>query len=77
MLWDKQLKKKGESRLDLLLGTSVSFFIIGFAVLAFIKRKLEGQNNPTIQSIIWFVAGTTAWGVTSIILIVWSFNRIW
>ncbi|MGM0829163.1 MAG: hypothetical protein ACQEWF_18430 [Bacillota bacterium] len=63
--------------MDLFLWMSVSFIIIGFAVLAFIKRKLEGKNNPTIQSIIWLVAGTTAFGVTSIILIVWSFNRIW
>lgn len=62
---------------DLLLWMSVSFFLIGCAVLAFMKRKLERKNNPTIQSITGLVAGTTAWGVTSIILIVWSYNRIW
>ncbi|WP_175987410.1 hypothetical protein [Bacillus sp. Marseille-Q1617] len=57
--------------MDFLLWFTVGFFFIGFAGLIFIKRKIK-----TVQSIIWWIMGTTAWGIASIFLVVWSFHTI-
>ncbi|MDX8344510.1 hypothetical protein [Rossellomorea sp. YZS02] len=58
--------------MNFLLWTAVSFFIIGFSVLALLKRKRNHRMEPTI----WFILGTTAWGVTSIMLFAWWFTTI-
>lgn len=38
--------------MELLLGITVS--VIGFVVLAFIKRSMERKKNSTTQSIVWW-----------------------
>jgi hypothetical protein len=47
----------------------VGIFFLGIAALVLIKRKIE-----TLTSIIWWIAGTTAWGIVNISLVVWSFH---
>lgn len=70
--------------MDLLLWITVGFFIIGFVVLAsmkknmesklaFIKRNMESEKSST-KSIVWWIVGTTAWGIVSMILFVWWFS---
>ncbi|WP_045520128.1 hypothetical protein [Neobacillus niacini] len=70
--------------MDLLLWITVGFFIIGFVVLAsmkksmesklaFIKRNMESKKSST-KSIVWWIVGTTAWGIVSMNLIVWCFS---
>ncbi|MDQ0216675.1 hypothetical protein J2S13_003149 [Oikeobacillus pervagus] len=75
--------------MDLLLWLTVGFIIIGFAVLvsmkknmekklAFIKANIESNIEYTkgsARSIVWWIAGTTLWGVVSIILVVWWFHE--
>ena len=69
--------------MDLLLWTTIGFIIIGFVVmfsmkksmekkLAFIKEYGESEENSTKQ-IVWWIVGTTLWGLVSIILIGWWF----
>ena len=69
--------------MDLLLWTTIGFIIIGFVVmfsmkksmekkLAFIKEYGESEENSTKQ-IVWWIVGTTFWGLVSIILIGWWF----
>ncbi|SNT54606.1 hypothetical protein SAMN05444672_14617 [Bacillus sp. OK838] len=67
--------------MDLLLWITVGFIIIGFAViasmkknmeskLAFIKGNMESKEFST-KPIVWWILGTAVWGTVSIILIVW------
>jgi hypothetical protein len=69
---------------DLLLWLTVGFIIIGFVViasmkknmeskLAFIKGNMESKEISTIP-IVWWIVGTTVWGTVSIIVIVWWFS---
>ncbi|QUG40948.1 hypothetical protein KD050_16885 [Psychrobacillus sp. INOP01] len=62
--------------MDLLLWITVGFIVIGFVVLAFIKRNMESKKSSTIQSTVWFIVGTTVFGVVSIILIGLWFSKI-
>jgi hypothetical protein len=62
--------------IDILLWFTVGFFLIGFLVLTFMKRNVE-RNKSTTSFIIWWIVGSTAWGGTSIFLIVWWFNKTW
>ncbi|MDQ0271744.1 hypothetical protein [Cytobacillus purgationiresistens] len=70
--------------MDLLLLFTVGFIIIGFVILvsmkknmesklAFIIRNMENKKSST-KSIVWWIVGTTIWGIVSIILIVWWFS---
>ncbi|MFB5087043.1 hypothetical protein PGC35_07460 [Psychrobacillus sp. PGGUH221] len=73
--------------MDLLLWITIGFIIIGFVVLtsmkkgmesklAFIKVNMEGEESSTkAKSIIWWIVGTTVWGIVSMILIVWCFHN--
>nr|WP_042351600.1 hypothetical protein [Bacillus massiliigorillae] len=61
----------------LLLWLTIGFIITGFVVLIFIKRNMESKKSATTQSIVWWIIGNIAWGVVSIILIVWCFNTIY
>lgn len=67
----------------LLLGT-VCFIIIGFTAIASQKKNMESLTTLTVKrntrsketqtTIIWWIAGTTIWGVISIVLVVsWFF----
>lgn len=73
--------------MDLLLWITIGFMIIGFVVLTSMKKSmeskltlitanLEGEESSTkAKSIVWWIAGTTAWGIVSMILIVWCFHK--
>ncbi|EPD52091.1 hypothetical protein HMPREF1210_01444 [Paenisporosarcina sp. HGH0030] len=72
--------------MDLLLWITVGFIIIGFIVLAsmkknmdskltFIIRNMESKKSST-KSIVWWIVGTTVWGGASLILIGWWFSGI-
>lgn len=63
--------------MDVFLWMNASFIIIGCAVLIMMKRKLDHNKNPSVQASIWLIAGTAVWGTVSILLIVWSFHKIW
>lgn len=72
--------------MDLLLLITIGFIMIGFIALVsmkedmeskltFIKANMESEESSikTI-SIVWWIVCTVAWGIVSIILIVWSFH---
>ncbi|ALC85286.1 hypothetical protein AM499_05250 [Bacillus sp. FJAT-22090] len=73
--------------MDLLLWITIGFIITGFVVLismkkgmesklAFITANMEGEESSTkAKSIIWWIVSTTAWGIVSMILIVWCFHN--
>lgn len=73
--------------MDSLLWITIGFFIIGFVVLAsmkksmesklaFIKTNIEGEESSRkAKSIVWWIVSTTAWGIVSMILIVWWFHN--
>ena len=73
--------------MDLLLSITIGFIIIGFVVLtsmkkgmesklAFIKANMEDEeSSKKAKSIIWWIVSTTAWGIVSMILIVWWFHN--
>ncbi|MBD8006813.1 hypothetical protein [Bacillus norwichensis] len=73
--------------MDLLLWITIGFIIIGFVVLismkkgmesklAFITANMEDEESSTkAKSIIWWIVSTTAWGIVSMILIVWWFHN--
>ena len=73
--------------MDLLLWIAIGFIIIGFAVLfsmktdmeskiAFIKENPEDEGNSSkAKSVIWWVWGTTGFGMVSIYLVVWCFDN--
>ncbi|WP_117170277.1 hypothetical protein [Paraliobacillus sediminis] len=73
--------------MDLLLWITIGFIITGFVVLvsmkksmkvklAFITANLEGEESSRkTRSIVWWIWSTVAWGIVSIILIVWWFHN--
>ncbi|MFD2043055.1 hypothetical protein ACFSTA_01895 [Ornithinibacillus salinisoli] len=73
--------------MDLLLWITIGFILIGFVTLtsmkrgmesklAFIKANMEDEESSTkAKSIIWWIVSTTAWGIMSMILIVWCFHN--
>ncbi len=73
--------------MDLLLWITIGFIIIGFVVLismkkgmesklAFITANMEDEESSTkAKSIILWIVSTTAWGIVSMILIVWWFHN--
>lgn len=76
-------QKRGR-KVDLLLCITVGFIIIGFVILVsmkksmeskltFIKRNIETEKSLTTP-IVWWIVGTTVWGIVSILLIVWWFS---
>ena len=66
--------------MDLLLLVSIGFIIIGFIVLVSMKKSMErklafiietGEDEKgSRKSIIWWITGTTIWGIVSMYLIV-------
>lgn len=73
--------------MDLLLWITVGFIIIGFVALTSMKKGMESklafitvnredeENSIKYKSIIWWIMSATAWGVVSMILIVWWFHN--
>ncbi|ETI70898.1 hypothetical protein [Neobacillus vireti] len=73
--------------MDLLLWITIGFIIIGFVVLTSMKKGMEsklafitanmenGESSKKAESIIWWIVSTTAWGIVSMILIVWWFHN--
>lgn len=72
--------------MDFLLWITTCFILIGFVVLvsmkkgmeskvAFIKANMEEEENLSkANSVIWWIWGTTAWGVGAISLVGWWFH---
>ena len=73
--------------MDLLLWITVGFIVIGFVVLASMKKSMERkvaliiENEESMASkqisnkpIIWWIVGATVWGLVSMFLIVRSFS---
>lgn len=73
--------------MDLLLWITTGFIIIGFVVLVSMKKSMESKlafisanmENEEIsmksKSIIWWIVSATAWGIVSMLLIVWWFHN--
>lgn len=71
--------------MDLTLWVTVGFIVIGFIVLASMKKGMEsklafiteyeqdGESPTKAKSIILWIWGATAWGIVSMFLIVWWF----
>ena len=71
---------------DLLLGITISFITIALIVLLTMKKSMESKlafitenvddvdNTTKAKSIIRWIAGTTAWGIVSMLLIVLCFH---
>ena len=73
--------------MDLLLWITVGFIVIGFVVLASMKKSMERkvaliiENEESMESkqistkpVIWWIVGATVWGLVSMFLIVRSFS---
>ena len=73
--------------MDLLLWVTVGFIVIGFVVLASMKKRMERkvsliiENEESMESkqistkpVVWWIVGATVWGLVSMFLIVWSFS---
>ncbi|ETT80608.1 hypothetical protein MKZ08_12870 [Viridibacillus sp. FSL R5-0477] len=73
--------------MDLLLWITIGFIIIGFVVLTSMKKGMESklacitanmegeESSIKVKSIIWWIVSLTAWGIVSMILIVWCFHN--
>lgn len=85
----ESIHKKGVLKVELMLWITVGFIIFGFVVLvsmkknmenklAFIKTNMENNIESTKGStklIVWWIVGTTVWGIVSMILIVGWFHK--
>lgn len=71
--------------MDLLLWVTISFIVIGFTVLFYLKKGMEiklahiqkksedEENMKKEKSIIWWIRGAVVWGIMSMLLIVLNF----
>lgn len=85
----ESIHKKGVLKVELMLWVTVGFIIFGFVVLvsmkknmenklAFIKTNMENNIESTKGStklIVWWILGTTVWGIVSMTLIVGWFHK--
>jgi hypothetical protein len=72
---------------DIVLSITIGFILIGFVVLTSMKKGMESKlayitakmeddvSSTKAKSIIWWIVSTTAWGIVSMILIVWWFHN--
>ena len=71
----------------MLLWITVSFIVIGFVVLVSMKKGMEARVNLIVENkesiernqlsskpVIWWIVGTTVWGIVSMYLIVQCFS---
>ncbi|MFC4736319.1 hypothetical protein ACFO4L_06950 [Bacillus daqingensis] len=73
--------------MDLFVFVPVGFFFIGLLIIFTIKQRMglswnpanaegsEAESSERTRKIIALIAATTVWGVISIFLVVWFFNR--
>ena len=73
--------------MDLLLWITIGFIIIGFVVLASMKKSMESKvafikanpedegNSSKAKAVIWWIYGATAWGIVSMALVVRCFDK--
>ncbi|WP_413378736.1 hypothetical protein [Alkalihalobacillus sp. 1P02AB] len=73
--------------MDLLLWITIGFIIIGFVVLISMKKNMESklafiienmnseESSEKTKSIVWWIVSTVAWGIVSMILIIWWFHN--
>ncbi|NJP38006.1 hypothetical protein [Alkalicoccus luteus] len=73
--------------MDLFVFVPVGFFFIGLLIIFTVKQRMglswkamsaegsEAESPERTRKIIAFIAATTVWGVISIFLVVWFFNR--
>lgn len=71
--------------MDLLLWMAVGFIVIGFVVSVSMKKNMEnrvalikGNMESKVSSakpVIWWITGTTIWGIVTMKLVVWLFSR--
>ena len=73
--------------MDLLLWITIGFIMIGFVILASMKKGMESklafitanmedeESSKKAKSIIWWIVSATALGIVSMILIVWWFHN--
>ncbi|MFC7786895.1 hypothetical protein ACFQWC_20675 [Rossellomorea sp. GCM10028870] len=73
--------------MDLLIWITIGFIIVGFTALNSIKTSMENQlayiisnledeeSSIKAKSIIWWIVSAAAWGIVSMILIVWCFHN--
>ncbi|WP_010677082.1 hypothetical protein [Bacillus timonensis] len=73
--------------MDLFLWIIIGFIIIGIVILASMKKDMESklayitanmeveESSTKATPIIWWIVSTTAWGIVSMILIVWWFHN--
>ena len=72
--------------MDLFLWITIGFIIVGLVILTSMKKSMESKlafinsNNvdegslKQAKSIIWWIVGTTAWGILSMLLILSWFH---
>lgn len=71
--------------MDLLFWMAVGFIVIGFIVIVSMKKNMEnrvalikGNMEAKVSSakpVIWWITGTTIWGIVTMNLVVWLFSR--
>ena len=74
--------------MDLLFWITIGFIIIGFVVLASMKKGMESKvafikankedeesSKAKAKSVIWWIVSTAAWGIVSMNLVVWCFKN--
>ncbi|MCS1390125.1 hypothetical protein NXZ77_00735 [Lysinibacillus boronitolerans] len=73
--------------MDLLLWVTIGFIIIGFVVLASMKKDMESKvafiklnmeeegNSSKAKAVVWWIWSTTAWGIASMFLVVWCVHH--
>lgn len=73
--------------MDLLLWVTIGFIIIGFVVLASMKKDMESKvafiklnmeeegNSSKARSVVWWIWSTTAWGIVGLFLVVWCVHH--
>ena len=78
---------KGGVKVDLLLWITIGFIIIGFVILASMKKSMESKvafiiantederNSSKAKAVIWWICGVFAWGIVSMDLVVRCFDQ--
>ena len=73
--------------MDLLFWITIGFIIIGFVVLASMKKSMESKvafmkantedegNSSKAKAVIWWICGVTIWGIVSIYFFVRCFDN--
>ncbi|MCM3740282.1 hypothetical protein M3210_08365 [Oceanobacillus luteolus] len=72
--------------MDIYLWITIGFIIVGFVILTSMKKSMESKlafikanhvdegSSKQAKSIIWWIVGTTAWGILSMLLILSWFH---